>query len=58
MEHIAHILRKDSLEVRRVNFIQKGDPLIGIPDARLNSDSSKIRLDAFIGKNGQTMLLT
>lgn len=39
MEHIAHTVKRDSLEVRRVNFIKMGDPLIGVPGAKLPTDN-------------------
>lgn len=35
MEHIAHVTGNDPFEVRKANFIQKGDPLVGIPGAEL-----------------------
>ncbi|ODN04991.1 Indole-3-acetaldehyde oxidase [Orchesella cincta] len=39
MEHIAHTVQKHALEVRQLNFIQKGDPLIGIPGEKLSLDN-------------------
>lgn len=39
MEHIAHVVGKDPLQVRQTNFIQKGDPLFGIPGAKLMTDN-------------------
>ncbi|CAL8110869.1 unnamed protein product [Orchesella dallaii] len=37
MEHIAFVVKKDPLEVRQANFIQKGDSLVGIPGAKLTT---------------------
>ncbi|CAL8110876.1 unnamed protein product [Orchesella dallaii] len=39
MEHIAYTVEKDPLEVRQINFIQKGDPFIGVPGAKLLQDN-------------------
>ncbi|ODM88520.1 putative aldehyde oxidase-like protein, partial [Orchesella cincta] len=39
MEHIAFILKKDPLEVRQVNFMEKGDAFIGVPGATLPLDN-------------------
>ncbi|ODN04993.1 Xanthine dehydrogenase [Orchesella cincta] len=37
MEHVAFEVKKDPLEVRRVNFIQKGDSLVGVPGGKLTT---------------------
>lgn len=39
MEHIAYTVKKDPLEVRQVNFMKKGDPLIGVPGAKLPTEN-------------------
>lgn len=39
MEHIAFAVKKDPLEVRQVNFIRKGDPFIGVPGAKLDTEN-------------------
>lgn len=39
MEHIAWTLKKDPLEVRIANFIQKGDPMLGVPGAKFEEEN-------------------
>lgn len=39
MEHIAFAVNRDPLKVRQVNFIHKGDPLIGVPGAKFMSEN-------------------
>lgn len=39
MEHIAWTLKKDPLEVRMTNFIQKGDPLIAVPGLKFEEEN-------------------
>lgn len=39
MEHIAHVTQRDPLEIRQINYIHKGDTLIGIPGAKLMTEN-------------------
>lgn len=39
MEHIAWAVKKDGLEVRMANFMQKGDPIVAIPGEKFEEDN-------------------
>jgi len=39
MEHIAHELGKDPVEIRMKNLIQPGDSLIGAPGAKFEGEN-------------------
>lgn len=45
MEHIAHTLKKDPLEVRMANLIKAGDPILGVPG------------ETFTGENPLTQMI-
>ncbi len=39
MEHIAHTLKKDPLQVRMTNLIKDGDPLLGVPGEKFKGEN-------------------
>lgn len=54
MEHISHYLKKDPLDVRRVNFLQKGDQLLPtmFGDMNYTEENQMPRLIEEIKKSG------
>lgn len=39
MEHIAHVLKKDPMEIRMKNFIKAGDPLLKNPMKKFEGEN-------------------